>query len=178
MSRLQVKKDDVAKILRSIADLTAKTVLVGIPESEAPRDDTEPVNNAALGYIHEHGSPANNIPARPFLIPGVTSAQERVTGKLKGAAKAALEGKADGVGKGLHAAGLVAQAAVRDKLNSGDFEPLSDATLRARARRGRQGAIDELASRAAGNAPSTETAKPLVDTGQLRNSINYVIRNK
>lgn len=178
MSRLKIKRDDVAKILRGISELTAKTVLVGIPESEAPRDGTEPVNNAALGYIHEHGSPANNIPARPFLIPGVQSAQEAVAAKLKGAAKAALDKKTEGVSKGLHAAGLAAQSAVRAKLNSGDFAPLSNATLRARARKGRQGAVDELESRAAGNEPGTETAKPLVDTGQLRNSINYVIRNK
>jgi hypothetical protein len=70
------------------------------------------------------------------------------------------------------------QNAVRTKITDGPFAPLADSTLRARARRGRKGAVAELKSRAQGNAPNNANAKPLIDTGQLRKSITYVVRKK
>jgi len=75
-------------------------------------------------------------------------------------------------------AGLAAQSSVRALISSGIGPALSEATLRNRARRGRKGAKEELASRAAGQQPSTELAKPLIDTAQYRNSITYVLRKR
>lgn len=176
-----VKIDKVGNIVKALTALTNKDVLVGIPDQTTERqadDDQGPVNNATLGYIHEHGSPANNIPARPFLIPGVKDAREEVEHRLKKAANLALDGNMSAVDAQLSMAGQEARDAVKAKINSGDFEPLADATLEARARKGRKGAKAELASRRAGNAPGTALAKPLIDTGQLRNSITYVVRGK
>lgn len=181
MSATYIKADKLASVVKGIGALVKKQVLVGIPDSTATRDDDEKpgeMNNATLGYIHEFGSPAANIPARPFLMPGVEDAQEDIEARLKKAADAALDGKPGRVDQQLEAAGITAQNSVKDKINSGDFAPLSAATLRARARRGRQGAIDELQSRAAGNAPNNDNARPLIDTGQLRNAITYVVRGK
>lgn len=182
MSSLIVKVDKLGALVKSINALTARDVLIGIPEAKTERkpdeDEQGPMTNAALGYIHEFGSPKANIPARPFLIPGVRDAKEGYEARLKKAAQAAIDNDNTKIDAELNAAGLVAQNAVKAKINSGDFLPLSDATLRARAARGRKGAKTELASRAAGNAPSTEFAKPLIDTGQLRNSITYVVRGK
>lgn len=168
----------MAKVLQSIVDLSKKTVLVGVPEAKAQREDGEPVNNAALAYIHEFGSPANNIPPRPFLIPGIESAKSKIAAQLAEAGKAALNKDNSAVDKRLNAAGLAAQNSAKTKINSGDFAPLSDSTVRARAARGRKGAIAELASRKAGNEANNENARPLIDSGQLRNSITYVIRKK
>jgi hypothetical protein len=177
-----VKIDKVGNIVKALTALTNKDVLVGIPDQTTERkpddDDDGPVNNATLGYIHEHGSPANNIPARPFLIPGVKDAHDEVEHRLKKAANLALDGNLSAVDAQLSMAGQEARDSVKAKINSGDFEPLADATLEARARKGRKGAKAELASRRAGNAPSTALAKPLIDTGQLRNSITYVVRGK
>lgn len=177
---LVVKVDRLTQLVKSINELTAKEVLVGVPAAEAGReaaeDDGKPINNAALAYIHETGAPEANIPARSFLVPGIQDNQRALERELKRAADQALLGKRGNVTGALNRVGLVAQAGVRRKINSGDFPPLSDATLRARARRGRKGAQEELDRRAKGEAPSTESAKPLIDTGQLRNSINYVIR--
>ena len=63
------KDEDVAKAMASLA----KThILVGIASGSKgdARTDGGPKNHE-LGFIHEYGSPSSNIPARPFLIPGV-----------------------------------------------------------------------------------------------------------
>lgn len=183
MSDTLVTVDHMRQVIQSINELVRHDLLVGIPGETTERrpDDGEPpaMNNATLGYIHEFGSPAANIPARPFLLPGIQDAQDKIEARLKKAAKVALAGQgAQAITDALNATGLTAQAAVREKINSGDFAPLANATLRIRAARGRKGAQAELDSRAAGNTPSTADSKPLIDTGQLRNSINFVIRDK
>lgn len=178
MKGLEIITDSMKDVIDSINDLVSKSVLVGIPASEAERDDNSPMDNATLGYLHETGSPAANIPARPFLIPGVTDSQEKYEPQLKKAADAALDGQKKKVNQHLNAAGLIASQAVKNHLDAGDFAPLSIATLRARARKGRKGAAAELASRAAGNAPDNANARPLIDTGEMRNSITYVLREE
>lgn len=186
MSILQIKQDNLADVLKSIKALSKKDVLVGVPNANADRDDEDrgPINNAALAFIHDNGSPAANIPARPFLRAGIEEDKEKIEQRLKKAADAALDGDSNKVDQQLHAAGLIGQNAVRNKINSGDFAPLSDATLEARASRKtpgvrlNKGAATELERRDSGQAPSTDFAKPLIDTGQLRNSITYVVREK
>jgi hypothetical protein len=82
---------------------------------------------------------------------------------------------------GMQAVGQIAKQGIQMKIVDGPFEPLSPATLRARARRGGEigrAAMTELASRADGNEPDAETARPLNDTGQMRNAVNYVIRKE
>jgi phage gpG-like protein len=157
---MKITTDNVAKVLASIQELAGKQVLVGIPATKAEREDGEPINNAQLGYIHEYGAPASNIPARPFLIPGVAHAQESINNHLQKAAKAAMSGNDEKVDTELNATGLIAQAGARNEINNGNFEALSARTLADRRKRGRTG------------------DKPLIDTGQLRNSITYVIRKK
>lgn len=170
-----IVKDRLNEVIKSIGDLTKTDVLVGIPESNAARDDEGP-SNAALGYIHEHGSPVNNIPARPFLVPGVAESKNKYRQPLIKAAQYALDGDKKNALKQMGAAGIIAEQGAKAKINSGDFVPLSDATLRGRAARGRKGAAAELERRENGLPAGTDLAKPLIDTGQLRNSITHVIR--
>ena len=146
----------LADIFAAIEKLTSQEVLVGIPHGEA-RSDTD-MTNAQIGYIQETGSPAMNLEARAFLAPGVEDCQELISTQLTKAADEALKGNNQGVGRCLNRAGMIAQNGVRAKINTGDFAPLSEATLRARRRAGK-----------------TRT-KPLIDTGQLRNSITYIIK--
>jgi hypothetical protein len=177
MSSVHITTDRLDSVLQSIDQLVSKKVLAGIPAHTSKRQEDAP-NNAALGYLHETGAPANNLPARPFLVPGVKSAQKAIAHQLGKGAAAALDGAAGRVDKALHAAGLAAQNAVRARLTDGPFAPLADATLRARARRGRKGAAEALKRRAQGETPNNAQAKPLIDTGQLRQAVTYVIRKK
>lgn len=168
--------DKAAQVFEGIAALAAKRVMVGIPADNTDRKDDGPITNAALGYIHENGAPEVNIPARPWLVPGVKSDQQNITDGLKVAGELALDGNPQGVERQFHRVGLRTSSAVKAYLNAGVAPPLAESTLRGRAARGRKGAKKELANRAAGGTASTELAKPLIDTAQMRNAVTYVVR--
>lgn len=153
-------KDILPQVLASLKRLAASDVLVGIPAGTTERSDGKPINNATLGYIHETGAPAAGIPARPFLVPGVKTAERPVTLQLKKAAQAAIAGNPRAMNQRLHAAGLVAETSVKNTINAGVEPALADSTIAARERRGRTGTV------------------PLIDTGKLRNSITHVVRRK
>lgn len=155
-SGLETLHDGLPDLLRRMAAVAQRDVLVGIPAGEQ-RDDGP--TNAEIGYQNEFGSPANNIPARPHLIPGVAAVQDKAVARLTQAASAAATGRMSDAERHLHAAGLIAQNSVRRTLTTAAYHPLSERTLAERRARGRTG------------------TKPLIDTGQYRNSITYVVRD-
>jgi phage gpG-like protein len=153
--------NNLPKFKAAFKNLSSKEVLVGIPSEATERDGSEPITNAELGYIHEHGSPEMNIRARPFLAVGVRLVKPKIAKQFKTSAQRVLKSGKDDNDVGLNRVGMIAQNSVRKTINDGTgFEALSDKTLKARRKRGRTG------------------IKPLIDTGQLRNSITYVIRKK
>jgi hypothetical protein len=171
-------QDRVEAVLASIHDLTKQDVMIGIPDSTAGRK-SGPISNAAIGYIQETGDPARNLPARPFLVPGVMKVEAKAAEMLGAGAAKALDGDRQAGASSLVKAGLLASSSVKRTITEGaGFAPLSLATLKARAARGRKGAAAEIASRAAGNAPDASNARPLIDTGQLRNAVTYVLRKR
>lgn len=156
---VRVTVDVTKKFEEQMKALMKRSVFVGIPQDKNARDDG-PIKNATLGYINEFGSPAQNIPARPFLIPGVKAAGEKVS-KILGKASVDLNGNVDSA---LDKAGLVAQSTVKSRIvNSVDIQGLSEATIKARSRRK--------------SRRRTGVMKPLIDTGQMLNSITYEIRD-
>lgn len=184
---MKVVRDDVNKVLAAIQKLVGQEVLIGIPASNASRDGGGPLNNAQIGYIHEYGSPQANIPARPFLEPGVSGAMDKITPRMKAAAKAAMDGDTNRVDQQLHAAGLLGQIGAQKKIDSGEFEPLKPATVRNRRRNRKTKSMraDEkkyLALIAAGETPEAAQEatgiRPLHNTGELRDHLTYVIRKK
>ena len=169
----------LASALASINALTQNEVLIGIPSTDASRDDPgksgADLTNAAIGYIQETGSPAANIPARPFLVPGVTNAIPKIVAQLKKGATAAVNGDKSAAEKALNAAGLIGSDAAKSVIEAGIMPALASSTLRGRGRAGMIGSAQELKSRKEGNEPGIEYTKPLIVTGQLRDSITYVI---
>lgn len=190
-TNLKIRGRGMAEITDALKLLIRREVLVGFPAETTERDvdpdakpgDTPPTN-AMLAYIHDNGAPEANIPQRQFMIPAMVDARSRLTAALAATGRNVLTGGGNAaVDQGLHRVGLIAQAALRSKINEGIPPPLADSTLRERANRGgkskgRMGANWELAWRAAGAPAGVELAKPLVDTGQLRNAANYVIRDR
>lgn len=152
-----VSLDRTEEVLRSIQELTKKVVLVGIPSTDGGRSGA-PINNATLAYIHEFGSPARNIPARPFLHPTINRLRDQAVAMLRQAADYQMDHKPGDALNQLEALGTLAVAAVKNNIVAGGdprFAPLAAATI---ARKG--------------------STSPLIDTGQLLNSITYVIRDK
>jgi hypothetical protein len=163
-----VVKDRVATLQKAIAALVGTKVMVGIPmDSTNNTRNDGPIGNAAIGYIQETGAPEINLPARPFLVPGVQSIEGEIIARLKTIGEDGLSGKASAITRGLTALGLVAQNAVRSYMTTADFVPLSPRTVAARRRR--------HPSRTAA-APSD--TRPLINTGQLRNALTFVLRRK
>lgn len=161
-SGITVTKDRIPQILKSLRALPKKDVLVGIPAENGLRtnDDGSPLTNAQIGYIQNFGAPEANIPQREFLAPGIKDVQERINALFAQAGLAACDGKPEVVERCLHAAGLVASNGVKAKIQNGPFLELAPRTLAQRRARGRTG------------------IKPLLDTGQLRNAVTYVIRER
>ncbi|KAA2237675.1 hypothetical protein [Salinarimonas soli] len=156
-------RDRSAEIMRLVSRLSRSRVLVGIP-SDAPERRAEAgepkpdITNAVIGYVQEFGDPARNIPERPFLVPGVASVEDRIVAEYRAAAKKTIQGDTEALGQAEHRVGLIAQNAVRAKITEGPFAPLAPQTLARRRARGRTG------------------ERPLIDTGQLRMAVTYVIR--
>lgn len=188
-TRVTVTKDSVTQVVRAINELVGKQVLVGIPDSTTNRQQEvdQPITNATLGYIHEHGSPAANIPARPFLVPGVEKAEEPALDQMQKAALATMRGDPRKAEQHMNRAGLIAMSSARREISEGDFEPLSPSTIRNRHRqrqtksmRESERAYLELVDHGMEPAGAQEATgiRPLLNTGQLRNAITYVLRQK
>jgi hypothetical protein len=178
--------DKTAELLRRVAELTGNDVLVGVPADKTGRKQG-PVNNATLAYIHEFGSPARNIPARPFLYPGIRKAKPEIVATMKQGAIDVLHGKA--AMSVLSRVGMLARNSVVREITdpAPPFVPLKPATIRARLRRTAAGRRKLKQIKARGQTltgwaqaidPGTGSANihPLIDTGQLRASLTYVVR--
>jgi hypothetical protein len=126
---------------------------------EAMEQDIEKHSyRAALGmYLHSHGSPLWQIPPRPIIEPAIEAEdnKEKIAEELSKAATALLDGKKGEAKTHLKEAGTLGR----------------DAAIRW---------FDDPRNNWPPNAPSTKERKgsehPLVDTGQLKASLSYVVR--
>lgn len=167
-----------ADVEAAIKKLAQVHVLVGIPHVNSDRDEGGPTN-ALLGYVHEHGEPSLNIPARPFLKPGIRDQQPAIQRYLGQAAKAAVEGDETRMMSAMRAAGESGVKGATNKITTGPFTPLSPRTIAARLRKTQAGRTRLRRMRQAGEdvaAWAATNLKPLIDTGQLRRAITYVLR--
>ena len=129
-------------------------VAIGFPEDTAARDTGE-INNPTLAAILEHGSPANNLPARPFLESGLETGKDRLSRIMELGIRRTLDGDSDGIAWALESAGVEGASLVQRKMIQGPFAPNAPSTIK------RKG-----------------SSRPLIDTGQLRQSVSYVVRQK
>jgi len=127
-------------------------VKVGLLGSKDSRDGGE-LTNPALGSIHEYGT--SKIPARPFIMPPFMAEREANVAILTRGYRAALaKNEPDAFIRVLRALGQKMVAGIKRYVTAGD-SPLAP------------------------NAPETVRRKgsdrPLVDTGQLIRSVDYVV---
>ena len=140
----------VQGLLERIAALGDPKVYIGIPSSTNARQGAS--NNATIAAVHELGAPTRGIPARPFLIPTMQNNADKYTTLMAQGFRNALQDK-EKAAEVYEKIGLVASSDVKDYIVSGQFVPLKEST------------IDRKGS-----------SKPLIDTGELRNSISYEVR--
>ena len=144
-------------------------VKVGVLESAGEHklegDEKEAKTVAEIADIHEYGREYESrgvtivIPERSFIRSTMNDIEEDLTEKTKGIFDKVLDG-AMAPRDGLTVLGLEIQKNIKAKFTSNDWEELSDARKRAKIRAGKSG------------------NKPLIDTGQLRNSINFEVHDE
>ncbi|WP_289141546.1 hypothetical protein [uncultured Brevibacillus sp.] len=179
--------DKTNEIKKIIDDLASRQVYVGIPEGESSqRGQGDPISNAELLYAHTHGirqkvmrdemnprvesgemtyskayelwiqthgSPLWRSPPRPVLEPAMEHNKEAIAQQLRRVSEVALDG--GDPEPELHRAGLMGQNFAR-------------------------GWFTDPANNWAPNSPITEERKgsdrPLIDKGELRKAITYVVK--
>lgn len=179
---LHVVQDNLPELMATLRLLSAKEVLVGVPEENSERDDPESkahgITNAVLAYIHDNGAPEQRIPARPFMIPGMTNAEPAVTKLLAKTGEYVLQGRKEKLDEGLARVGMEVVKSIQTVIRNGIAPPLALRTLQNRAARGRKGAKYEISWRDNGGAPSMQWAIPLMDTNEMLKSLSYTIRDR
>ena len=121
---------------------------VGIPAGKNEADGT-PV--ALIAAVHEFGSPSNGITERPFLRTTIQENRGKYVQLNRRNLVSVMNGKMPVI-QALGQLGAVAASDVQATIARGGFAPLKAATIK------RKG-----------------SSKPLIDTGQLRQSITWEI---
>lgn len=184
-----VSKDLTEEIRASLEELKRKTVCIGVPQEEnaerkAGKDSTitnaqlvyvhtngvrnrnminlmqhnldsgMPYSKAHEMYVHENGSPLWDIPPRPILQPAIENSKEQLAELMKLALLDALNGK--NVSVSLMKVGMQGQNAARAWFTdpSNGWAENSKNTIHMKG-----------------------SDRPLINTGELRKSIIYVIKD-
>lgn len=138
-------------IVSQIKELEGKQVQAGWFASAVYYDGT-PV--AYVASIQEFGSPANNIPPRPFMRPAVAQNKNAWLALMQQGAKAIIRG-GQTLGQVMGKLGQRASDDIAKSIEAVDSPPLKPATIR------RKG-----------------FAKPLVDSGIMLQSVTYVVEDE
>lgn len=183
-TNIAVTKDLTDDILKSLNDLAKKTVCIGIPNEEDTQRDNitnaellyihtngirdttmrramqhdldsgTPYSKAHELYVHENGSPLWQTPPRPVLEPAMDNSKEKIANLMKDTVTTALDG--DNVFPELKKIGEQGVSIAKAWFTNPDnkWPPNSEDTIK------RKG-----------------SDKPLINTGALRKSITYVIKD-
>jgi len=137
-------------MFKAVEEIGASEVVVGFANKTHKNSN---LRIAQLAYLMERGSPAANLPARPFFFPGLLNARQEIKSLSKYYGALAALGNRGAVTNGLDAIGRAAVNSIRRKLLSGPFAPLAPATVKAKGH-----------------------DIPLIDTGEMLESITYRVR--
>lgn len=107
------------------------------------------ITQADLAAIHIYGT--QHIPARDPLTPAIEQNQDKYRGMIENAVVPILNGAMD-IGSLWQFIGMKAQADIQQYMVNGKFAPLNPKTIK------RKG-----------------SSKPLIDTGQLRQGVTYIV---
>ncbi|ENN8374928.1 hypothetical protein ACAX46_000291 [Providencia rettgeri] len=149
----------LAQLTKVYDELGKKQLKVGFFEHSKYPDGT-PI--AYVAAIQELGYPVGGIPPRPFLRPTMSDKKTEYGQLIFRVAKAVASGNIT-VNDGLTQVGAKAASDVKLAIKAVTTPALDDATVKARARRHSKG---------------KSTNKPLVDTGQMLQAVNFAVEDK
>lgn len=151
---VRMRVGGVALTLDRIRKVMEREILIGIPMQKTMRKG-DVINNASLLFIHTNGSPARGIPPRPVIEPALEYNRDRIVAQLRRMVLAAANGDDANVKRYQQRVGLAGQNAARDWFTNpaNHWPPNSPRTI---AMKG--------------------SSQPLIDTGNMRKAIIYVLR--
>ncbi len=134
-------------------------VVAGFFESAKYADGT-PV--AYIAAIQEFGHPEGNIPSRPFFRNAIGANEKKWQAASSQLMLSVIEGRLSKE-QALEQLGVLIKGDIQEALIDGEFEPLKQSTLDARQSRKRTQGV---------------ASKPLIDTGHMMRSVDYVVEKK
>ena len=137
------------RFFRELAELKELEVRVGFQRGKAQEEDGTDICDVAA--FNELGT--DHIPARPFIRQSVDDNESKINSFLKEEVKDFAQGKS--AKQILKEIGNFQKDLMQDKITSGSFAPNAESTIKKKG-----------------------SSKPLVDTGRMRKSVNYVIQKK
>lgn len=139
---------DGVKFQKTLEELKRLQVRIGIQQGAGSEDGVDLVD---IAMFNELGT--EHIPSRPFLRDSVDAHEAEINSFLQSATKSLFRGgSAETVLKRI---GVFQKGLIQKEISSGNFAPNSPATIRKKG-----------------------SDRPLIDTGRMRQSINYVIQDK
>lgn len=140
---------DGRKFQKMLQDLGALEVRVGFQHGKATEEDGTDICDVAAW--NELGTV--NMPSRPFLRKSVDENEGKIN--------SFLQSKKDDLVRGVSAEqvlkeiGIFQKDLIQEKITNGSFAPNAESTVRQKG-----------------------SSKPLIDTGRMRQSVNYEIKKK
>jgi hypothetical protein len=160
---LKVTSDFTDKFNATIKQFKRDEVLIGIPESDEPRDNDDAITNAAILAINHFGSESGGIPPRPVLTIGIKNAQDDIAEQFKLCAQNVLKQGREALSKYFERAGIIASNSCKKVINDQDgIAKPAESTLKARRYATKSG---------------FRGTNALLVTGQMRNAITYVVKS-
>ena len=146
------------RLMASVED-GGRSVLVGVPAGVEHVDETRLAQGPRwpeIAAIHEFGYPEGNIPERPVLRQGVSNGAPRFRRLNVASARQIMRGEMT-VDQAVERLGVVAVGEVKREFTrpSPAFKPNAPATVAAKG-----------------------SSRPLIDSGQYRQSITYQLEGK
>ena len=140
---------DGKKLQKMLKELAEKEVRVGFQAGKATEEDGTDICDIAAW--NELGTV--HIPARPFLRQSVDDNVSKINSFLQSKKKDLVRGvSAEQVLKEI---GIFQKDLIQEKITEGNFTPNAESTVKKKG-----------------------SSKPLIDTGRMRQSVNYEIKSK
>lgn len=137
------------KFMRMLEELATKEVRIGFQCGQASENDGTDICDIAAW--NELGTV--NMPSRPFMRKSVDENE----GKIKSFVKSMKQDLVSGASGAqiLKKIGIFQKDLIQEKITEGEFAPNAASTVKKKG-----------------------SSKPLIDTGRMRQSVNYVIKEK
>lgn len=134
--------------MKMLKELAELQVRIGFQSGESTENGVDMCDIAAFNELG-----TINSPSRPFLRKSVDENQDKINAFLQGTKQDLLSGKpAESVLKEI---GIFQKDLIQEKITEGSYVPNAASTIRKKG-----------------------SDKPLIDSGKMRQSVNYVIKKK